>query len=104
VEVAGRARGVVGGEQHHPGTVGTAAQFAILRSWGVGLERFARATVAVSVSYRRAHHGGTWTLLQSGGPSWAAGRRGGQHAWAFGIAAVFLSAVSILSWWRSPAA
>src|SRR4051812_29954218 len=33
-----------------PGPSGTAAQYAILRSWGVGLERFARATVAVSVS------------------------------------------------------
>src|SRR4051794_36283194 len=33
-----------------PGPSGTAAQYAILRSWGVSLEKFARAVVAVSVS------------------------------------------------------
>jgi putative heme transporter len=79
-----------------PGPSGTAAQFAILRSWGVGLERFARATVAVSVSTDVLIMAGPglffigWTLV--GQPA----AEGGQHAWAFGIAAVFLSAVSIL--------
>ena len=79
-----------------PGPSGTAAQYAILRSWGVGLERFARATVAVSVPPTCS----SWRDLDSsssGGRSWGSRPpQGGQHAWAFGIAAVFLSAVSIL--------
>jgi uncharacterized membrane protein YbhN (UPF0104 family) len=79
-----------------PGPSGTAAQYAILRSWGVGLERFARATVAVSVSTDVLILAGPgiffviWTL--AGQPAAA----GGDHAWGFGLAAVLLSAVSIL--------
>ncbi len=79
-----------------PGPSGTAAQYGILRSWGVGLERFARATVAVSVSTDVLIFAGPglfwilWTLL--GQPAAA----GGDHAWAYGIASVVLSAVAIL--------
>ena len=78
-----------------PGPSGTAAQYVILRSWGVGVERFARATVAVSVStdvlILAAPGAGFvfWTLL--GQPAAA----GGDHAWAFGLGAVILSVVSI---------
>jgi uncharacterized membrane protein YbhN (UPF0104 family) len=79
-----------------PGPSGTASQYAILRSWGVGLERFARATVAVSVSTDVLIFAGPglfwvlWTLL--GQPA----AKGGDHAWAFGLGSVLLSAVAIL--------
>jgi uncharacterized membrane protein YbhN (UPF0104 family) len=79
-----------------PGPSGTAAQFAILRSWGVSLERFARATVAVSVSTDVLILAGPgiffviWTLV--GQPA----ATGGHHTWAFGLAAVLLSVLSVL--------
>jgi putative heme transporter len=79
-----------------PGPSGTAAQFAILRSWGVSLERFARATVGVSVSTDVLILAGPgilfviWTLV--GQPA----ATGGHHAWAIGIAAVLLSVLSVL--------
>ncbi len=78
-----------------PGPSGTASQFVILKSWGVSVERFTRATLAVSVSTDVLIFAGpgiafvVWTLL--GMPAAA----GGDHAWAFGVAAVILSVVAV---------
>src|SRR5262245_40996434 len=79
-----------------PGPSGTAAQYAILRSWGVSLEHFARATLAVSVSTDALIFIGpglffvTWTLVGQPGPA------GGAHAWLVGLIAVVLAAVTVL--------
>ena len=79
-----------------PGPSGTAAQYAILRSWGVGLEHFARATLAVSVSTDALIFVGPgiffviWTLVGQPGPA------GGAHAWLVGLIAVVLAAVTVL--------
>ena len=78
-----------------PGPSGTASQFVILRSWGVSIERFTRATIGVSV---------TTDVLIFAGPGlafvvWAlagmpAAEDGG-HAWAFGLGALVLSVVAV---------
>jgi len=79
-----------------PGPSGTAAQYAILRSWGVSLEHFARATLAVSVSTDALIFMGpgiffvVWTLVGQPGPA------GGAHAWLVGLAAVVLAALTLL--------
>jgi putative heme transporter len=78
-----------------PGPSGTASQFVILRSWGVGAEDFARATVGVSVVTNVlifampgvAFVG--WALL--GMP--AAGDS--DNSWIAGLIAVLLSVVSV---------
>ena len=79
-----------------PGPSGTAAQFVILRSWDVSVEQFTRATIAVSV---------TTDVLIFAGPGiafvvWAAvgmpAAPGGDHAWAFGLAAVVLAVVAVV--------
>jgi uncharacterized membrane protein YbhN (UPF0104 family) len=79
-----------------PGPSGTAAQYAILRSWGVSIEHFARATLAVSVSTDVLIFVGPgaffviWTLVGQPGPA------GGSHAWLVGLCAVVLAAVALL--------
>jgi putative heme transporter len=79
-----------------PGPSGTASQFVILRSWGVSVEQFTRATIAVSV---------TTDVLIFAGPgiafvAWALvgmpAAPGGDHAWAFGLAAVVLAIVAVV--------
>jgi uncharacterized membrane protein YbhN (UPF0104 family) len=79
-----------------PGPSGTASQFVILRSWGVSVEQFTRATIAVSV---------TTDVLIFAGPGiafvvWAVvgmpAAPGGDHAWAFGLAAVVLAVVAVV--------
>lgn len=78
-----------------PGPSGTAAQYVILRSWGVSVERFARATLAVSVSTDvliLAAPGGffvLWAVL--GMPA----STGGDHTWGLGLAAIIVSVISI---------
>ncbi len=79
-----------------PGPSGTAAQYAILRSWGVSIEHFARATLAVSVSTDALIFIGPgaffviWTLV--GQP----GAAGGSNAWLAGLCAVVLAVLTLL--------
>ncbi|MGH3505763.1 MAG: lysylphosphatidylglycerol synthase transmembrane domain-containing protein [Nocardioidaceae bacterium] len=78
-----------------PGPSGTASQFVILHSWGVGAERFAGATVAVSVCTNVlifAAPGGffvVWAML--GMPAGA----GGADPWIFGLVAAGVSTLAI---------
>jgi uncharacterized membrane protein YbhN (UPF0104 family) len=78
-----------------PGPSGTASQFVILRSWGVSIERFTRATIGVSVSTDVLIFAGpglafvVWAL--AGMPA----AEDGGHAWAFGICALILSVVAV---------
>jgi len=78
-----------------PGPSGTASQFVILRSWGVSVERFTRATIGVSVSTDVLVFAGpglafvVWTL--AGMPA----ADDATHAWAFGIGALVLSVVAV---------
>jgi len=78
-----------------PGPSGTAAQFVILRSWAVSVERFTRATLAVSVSTDVLIFAGpglafvAWTLLGMQAAT------GGEHTWAFGLVAVVVSVVAV---------
>jgi len=79
-----------------PGPSGTAAQWAILRSWGLSTERFARATVSVSTT--------TYILILvapgalsiiwilAGMPA----SPGGDHTWLVVLAGLVLSALTIL--------
>ena len=79
-----------------PGPSGTASQFVILRSWGVSVEEFTRATLAVSVSTDVLIFAGPgvffliWTA--AGMPASPAG----DHAWAFGLVAVVLAVVAVV--------
>ena len=79
-----------------PGPSGTAAQFVILRSYGVSVEQFTRATLAVSV---------TTDVLIFAGPgiafvAWAVvgmpAAPGGHHALALGLGAVVLAVVAVV--------
>ena len=78
-----------------PGPSGTASQFVILRSWGVSVERFTRATIGVSVSTDVLVFAGPglafvlWALV--GMPA----ANDGSHAWAFGVGALVLSVVAV---------
>ena len=78
-----------------PGPSGTASQFVILRSWGVSVERFTRATIGVSVSTDVLVFAGPglafvlWALV--GMPA----ANDSSHAWAFGIGALVLSVVAV---------
>ena len=79
-----------------PGPSGTASQFVILRSWSVSVEEFTRATLAVSVSTDVLIFAGPgvafliWTL--AGQPA----SPGGDHAWAFGLAAIVVAVVAVV--------
>jgi uncharacterized membrane protein YbhN (UPF0104 family) len=78
-----------------PGPSGTASQFVILRSWGVSVERFTRATIGVSVSTDVLVFAGPglafvlWVLV--GMPA----AKDGNNAWVFGIGALILSVVAV---------
>ena len=78
-----------------PGPSGTAAQYVILRSWGVSLERFARATVAVSVSTDVLIFAAPGAMFVGWVLRGMPAAKGGEHTWAFGLAAVIVSVVSI---------
>ena len=75
---------------------GTAAQFVILRSWGVSVERFTRATLGVSVSTDVLIFAGpgvvfvVWALL--GMPA----ADDSEHTWAFGLIALVLSVLTVV--------
>jgi uncharacterized membrane protein YbhN (UPF0104 family) len=79
-----------------PGPSGTAAQWAILRSWGLSTERFARATVSVSTTtyvlilVAPGVLFVIWALL--GMPS----SPGGHYTLLVGLAGLVLSAVTLL--------
>lgn len=78
-----------------PGPSGTAAQFVVLRSYGVRTEEFVRATISAGV----ANNGivfiapGVFVLLWAlaGAPE----ARDGGHAWLFGAIAVVVAAATI---------
>ena len=78
-----------------PGPSGTAAQYVIVHSWGVGPERFAGATVAVSVcTYVLVFSAPgaffvVWALL--GMPAGS----GGSDPWIFGLVAAGVSVLAI---------
>jgi uncharacterized membrane protein YbhN (UPF0104 family) len=78
-----------------PGPSGTASQFVILRSWGVSVEQFTRATLAVSVTTNVLVFAGpglaflVWAML--GTPA----APGGDHTWALGLGAVLLAVVAV---------
>ena len=79
-----------------PGPSGTAAQFVILRSWGVSVERFTRATLGVSVSTDVLIFAGpgvvfvVWAML--GMPAAA----DSEHTWAFGLIALIVSVLTVV--------
>ena len=78
-----------------PGPSGTAAQFVVLRSWGVRTEQFVRATISVGVANNALVFSApglffvVWVL--AGMPE----AKGGGHAWAVGIIAVVVAALTI---------
>lgn len=78
-----------------PGPSGTASQFAILHSWGVSAERFAKATVAVSVATNVLVFSAPGILfviwVLAGRPA----ATGGEHSWLVGLAAAAVSALAI---------
>jgi uncharacterized membrane protein YbhN (UPF0104 family) len=78
-----------------PGPSGTASQFIILRSWGVGAVDFARATIAVSLTTDVLIFAAPgaffvgWALLGMPGSS------GSHDAWVVGLIAVVVSVASV---------
>jgi uncharacterized membrane protein YbhN (UPF0104 family) len=79
-----------------PGPSGTAAQYVVLRSWGVRTEQFVRATISVGVCNNTLIFCApgaffvVWAVL--GMPE----AKDGNHAWAFGLLAVTVGALAIL--------
>jgi uncharacterized membrane protein YbhN (UPF0104 family) len=79
-----------------PGPSGTATQYVVLRSWGVSTERFAGATVSVSVITDALVFAAPglffviWVLL--GRPAEA----GSEHTWLIGAIALVVSVVTVL--------
>ncbi|HEY7042485.1 MAG TPA: lysylphosphatidylglycerol synthase domain-containing protein, partial [Nocardioidaceae bacterium] len=79
-----------------PGPSGTAAQWAILRSWDVTTERFAQATLAVSVSTDVLILAGPGAFFVLWALSGMPDSPDGGNAWAFGLGAVILSVLSVV--------
>jgi uncharacterized protein (TIRG00374 family) len=79
-----------------PGPSGTAAQFVILRSWGVSVEEFTRATLAVSVSTDVLIFAGPGIAFVAWAVVGMPAAPGGDHAWAFGLAALVLAVVAVV--------
>ena len=79
-----------------PGPSGTAAQFVILRSWAVSVEEFTRATIAVSVSTDVLIFAGPGIAFVGWAAAGMPAAPGGDHAWAFGLAAVVLAVVAVV--------
>ncbi len=79
-----------------PGPSGTATQFVILHSWGVGAERFARVTVVIGLTTNvlifvaPGIFFAVWALL--GMPA----SYGGADPWLFGLVAIAVSALAIV--------
>jgi len=79
-----------------PGPSGTATQYVVLRSWGVSTERFAGATVSVSVITDALVFAAPglffviWVLL--GRPA----ASGSEHTWLIGGIALVVSVVTVL--------
>ena len=78
-----------------PGPSGTATQYVVLRSWGVSTERFAGATVSVSVITDALLFAAPgvllviWVLL--GQPA----KQGSDQVWLFGVITLALTAVTV---------
>ena len=78
-----------------PGPSGTATQYVVLRSWGVSTERFAGATVSVSVITDALLFAAPgvllviWVLL--GQPA----KQGSHQVWLFGVITLALTAVTV---------
>src|SRR6478609_2746468 len=79
-----------------PGPSGTATQYVVLRSWGVSTERFAGATVSVSVITDALVFAGpglffvVWVLL--GRPAEA----GSEHVWLIGVITMLVTVVTVV--------
>lgn len=79
-----------------PGPSGTATQYVVLRSWGVSTDRFAGATVSVSVITDALVFAGpglfmlVWVL--AGQPA----KTSSQHEWLIGVIALAVTAVTVL--------
>ncbi len=79
-----------------PGPSGTATQYLVLRSWGVSTERFAGATVSVSVLTDALVFAApgvffvAWLLL--GMPA----RAGSEHVWLIGVIALVVAVVTVV--------
>jgi putative heme transporter len=79
-----------------PGPSGTATQYVVLRSWGVSTDRFAGATVSVSViTYALVFAAPglfllLWVLL--GQPA----KQGSEHVWLVGLIALAVTAVTVV--------
>lgn len=79
-----------------PGPSGTAAQLVIVRSWGVGLERFTKVTVAVGVCMNALILIApgllfiVWTLLGQPASS------GSGNVWVYGLIGVCVSAIAVV--------
>lgn len=79
-----------------PGPSGTATQYVVLRSWGVSTERFAGATVSVSVLTDALVFAApgiffvVWLLL--GMPA----RAGSEHVWLIGVISLVVAAITVV--------
>jgi putative heme transporter len=79
-----------------PGPSGTATQYVVLRSWGVSTERFAGATVSVSVITDALVFAGPglfmllWVLV--GQPA----KPDSHHVWAIGLIALVVTAITVV--------
>ncbi len=79
-----------------PGPSGTAAQFVILRSWGVSVEEFTRATLAVSVTTDVLIFAGPGIAFVAVAAVGMPSAPGGDHAWAVGLGAIVLAVVAVV--------
>jgi uncharacterized membrane protein YbhN (UPF0104 family) len=79
-----------------PGPSGTATQYVVLRSWGVSTERFAGATVSVSVLTDALVFAApgiffvVWLLL--GMPA----RADSEHVWLIGVISLVVAAITVV--------
>jgi uncharacterized membrane protein YbhN (UPF0104 family) len=79
-----------------PGPSGTATQYVVLRSWGVSTERFAGATVSVSVITDALVFAApgfffvVWVLL--GRPA----EQGSEHVWLIGLTTLVVAVITVV--------
>jgi uncharacterized membrane protein YbhN (UPF0104 family) len=79
-----------------PGPSGTATQYVVLRSWGVSTERFAGATVSVSVITDALVFAGPGLFLLVWVLSGLPAKGDSHHVWLIALIALVVSAVTVV--------
>ncbi len=79
-----------------PGPSGTATQYVVLRSWGVSTERFAGATVSVSVITDALVFAAPGLLFLLWVALGRPAEQGSEHVWLIGLVTVVITVVTVV--------